>query len=125
MPQAVAAADHVDIQAEHCGCSSALMFIAMVCSVKCHLAATAAVRLHLAVVASLQCVLYSLLHQGGAVHSGSVLQEILKAAADEKGEWYLPLDKEQVGAQQAEGAWLGKGRGACCLQGGNAVLLPT
>lgn len=24
------------------------------------------------------------------------MQEVLKAAADEKGEWYLPLDPEQV-----------------------------
>jgi hypothetical protein len=24
------------------------------------------------------------------------VQEVLKAAADDKGEWYLPLDKEQV-----------------------------
>jgi hypothetical protein len=30
------------------------------------------------------------------------LQEVLKAAADDKGEWYLPLDKEQVGAQQQQ-----------------------
>jgi flagellar biosynthesis regulator FlaF len=33
--------------------------------------------------------------------SAAVLQDILKAAADEKGEWYLPLDPAQVAAVRA------------------------
>ncbi|WIA10009.1 hypothetical protein OEZ85_010221 [Tetradesmus obliquus] len=33
--------------------------------------------------------------------SAAVLQEVLKAAADEKGEWYLPLDPEQVSSVRA------------------------
>eukprot|EP00882_Tetradesmus_deserticola_P010074 GHRQ01010644.1.p1 GENE.GHRQ01010644.1~~GHRQ01010644.1.p1 ORF type:complete len:389 (+),score=148.19 GHRQ01010644.1:331-1497(+) len=33
--------------------------------------------------------------------SAGVLQEVLKAAADERGEWYLPLDKEQVSSVRA------------------------
>lgn len=33
--------------------------------------------------------------------SASVLQEILKAAADERGEWYLPLEPAQVAAVRA------------------------
>jgi hypothetical protein len=33
--------------------------------------------------------------------SAAILQEILKAAANEKGEWYLPLDPAQVSAVRA------------------------
>lgn len=33
--------------------------------------------------------------------SAAVLQDILKAAADDKGEWYLPLDPAQVTAVRA------------------------
>lgn len=59
--------------------------------------------------------------------SGKILQNILASAADDKGEWYLPLTKDQVrpggrgcvrleggGNQGVGGAGRGVSRGANC-----------
>jgi opacity protein-like surface antigen len=37
-----------------------------------------------------------------AAAAAAAVQDVLKAAADDKGEWYLPLDEQQVGGSVAQ-----------------------